>query len=122
VSADLLRRAAAKLREQAESATAGPWAADEDGEVFQANGEEEPWVGNGAIKTAGNAPYFALMHPPVALAVADVLLHAAQRFEQAHGECLADGWDHAGHPSCPNRPKDIDRAIALAREILRESS
>ena len=73
---DLLRQAAAKLRDHAEVATPGPWTAV--GESLQAP------VGSALEVTGYNARYFALMHPPVALALANLLDEIA-----AHNEATA---------------------------------
>jgi hypothetical protein len=110
MSADLLRRAAAKLREHAEAATPGPWNADPS-EIY---GETiATWVAeslNGNLPDAGeaNSRYIALMHPPVALALADLLDYSARWFEAAE----KDGYEYDEGEALP--------IIALARAVLRE--
>lgn len=111
MSADLLRRAAVKLREHAEAATRGPWlrAADHDvargqyhdNEVGFWDGpyaEQVTSTGDGDEATA-DAAYIALMHPPVALALAD--------------------WLEAVTASGCN-PVQMHKALVVARAILRE--
>lgn len=123
MSADLLRRAAKVLREAAEGATPGPW---EHVDYQGGPHLEVTYMGCGSIITMGEgvvggniaAPdgdlyprsgyspfedmrYIALMHPPVALALADVLdFHAAAL----------------------NGMEAISVADTLARAILREVS
>lgn len=92
--ADLLRRAAAKLREHAEKAWPGAWFSDED-TVYTVDGVR--WVAD-CSAAANAANHIALMHPPVALA-------------------LADWLDAEAHLYAPNVA-----AFALARAILREPS
>jgi len=99
MSADILRRAAAKLREHATAATPGPWehvgwiVGAPEPTTFSGCGQVITWaegVEAGDIcapsgdlyPRSGYSPredmaYVALMHPPVALAVADVLEAAA---------------------------------------------
>jgi hypothetical protein len=106
MSADLLRRAAAKLREHAEAATPGPWKKD-SGEIY---GPYGVWIGetlrvddpNG---TEADSDYIALLHPPVALALADLLETAAGYAEVKphYGDWPLLNW-----------------ATAVARAILRE--
>lgn len=113
MSADLLRRAAAKLREGVRAASDGPWTAScvwsPDSHVTSAvyshayltgtpSSEIVPSVrkGKGGIKKAGDANYFALMHPPVALA-------------------LAEWLDREAH--CPPYNPAV---FAVARAVLRE--
>lgn len=134
MSADLLRRAAAKLREQATIATTStpeePWTAyrrdDVDRHVvavelrWRDEGDEMP----GGYKVADmslpapaegwplgqavvDSQYIALMHPPVALALADVLDHLAVAIDGTVGDAAA---------------ADIfGRELTLARAILREA-
>jgi hypothetical protein len=73
--ADLLRRAAEALRTHAQAATAGPWNAD-PAEIY--GDTIATWVAeslNGSLPDAGaaNSRFIALMHPGVALALADLL-------------------------------------------------
>ena len=94
MSADLLRRAAALMRERAKAARAGRWFADtEDGTA----GVRSPWrfgaqdvaVCDGSLPegNAINAEHIASWHPAVALAVADLLDTAADHFDPG-GEFL----------------------------------
>jgi len=79
-AADLLRRAAGKLRDTAAVTTFGTegWAVDlKDSEVTTADGGM--MIADTRELTDGrpDASYIALMHPPVALALADLLDRAA---------------------------------------------
>ena len=84
MSADLLREAAAKMRERAEAATPGPWRVGAEGSegsrVNPATGdkrEDSHWIAsvNGRVQPEDgyNAAHIASWHPAVALAVADWL-------------------------------------------------
>jgi len=97
-SADLLRRAAAKLREHAEAADWGPWEVGpsfgaRDSRVYVRPVGGFDWIGATRIddeptkvmacqvsnmpRFRENAAYIALMHPPVALALAEWLAFVA---------------------------------------------
>lgn len=111
MSAELLRRAAKELREHAQAAIPGPWEAD-GSEIQQPYGAE--WVAESLRVSDGygiddvgdaNASYIALMHPPVALALADLL----------------DGCAAAEDPDVPLMPVD-HKLLALARALLREEA
>lgn len=132
MSADLLLRAAAKLREGVRAASDGPWTAScvwspdshATSAVYSlayptgtASSEIVPSVrkGKGGIKKAGDANYFALMHPPVALALADWLDIAAKSIE---ARIIAE--THVGVPDGTIKTSDEDAAIAVARAVLRE--
>lgn len=108
MSADLLRRAAAKLREHAEEATDGPWFAAPNRSVSA--GKElvvASVAGRELWPSVDDALYIAQMHPPVALALAELLdRHAGQLVGLRPGAALSDEV----------------AAMALAREILREPS
>lgn len=117
MSVELLRGAAAKLREHAEAAQAGPWMTGETAphlvnEVVY--GQSTGWPGhitqacNVEYADGGmpNARYIALMHPPVALALADVLDGTAEEFD--------------GVPSPELAAQMYAADIVLARAILRE--
>ena len=113
MSADILRRAAAVLRERAEAATPGPWEAME----HDSNPGDEGVCLLGAAATVtgshmigyfhvlsqaeqeANGAYAATMHPGVGLAIADWLQLEADRL----------GWleNHA-----------TPQAVVLARLIL----
>lgn len=123
MSADLLRRAATALREHAEAATPGPWEhADHGlhgtymgcGEVFTM--DPDLMGGNIAAPSgdlyprSGYSPrddmaYIALMSPPVALALAELLDEVVMVQE--------------GHHLDDHTPRYAD---ALARAILRKAS
>ena len=107
MSADLLRRAAALMRDRAEAATPGPWRHDEmqatrrDGHYFAVNdGSTELLIDRG-FDAGPNGAHAASWHPAVALAVADWL------------ECQADTTCDCG----------LDEgALAAARAYLGEAS
>ena len=129
MSADRLREAAAVLRERAEAATPGPWEAD-GGEISQHWSRPEPWqpVASGEVACMAycyggsargidrdeDAAYIAMMHPPVALALAD-WLDVAGADEWAHGpHCLTPCYDCDDDPRAPH----IRSALAVADAIL----
>jgi hypothetical protein len=78
MSAELLREAAALMRERAEAATAGPWECVL-GEISAGNAADYTDVAVAVIGPKGddrqddNAEHIASWHPAVALAVADWL-------------------------------------------------
>jgi hypothetical protein len=81
MSAELLRRAAAKMRERAEAVTPGPWSEVADGELMGcfavvAGGENQFTIAPAVIPM--NAEHIASWHPAVALAVADWLDRCAE--------------------------------------------
>ncbi len=122
MSAELLRRAATKLREHARAAAAAdppPWnlvwdnqdlrlLSNDGGEITQWTYGVRPWVPADRDEADRRAPdYMLLMHPPVAIALADVLEHLAGTVEGTVGDAAA---------------ADIfAREMTLAREILREA-
>jgi len=124
MSADLLRRAAQTLRQHAEGATAGPWNASAvdspDAVVTSAvysfahptGTPESEVVGaskkarGGGIRTGRDARYIALVHPPVALALATCMEQAAWM-----GEKDSDLLHRVAMPEL----------VDIARAILRES-
>lgn len=86
MSAETLRKAAEKLREEANAATPGPW----DANMHSADmGGRHGWSLRGprnlgpnaavlnARMVSGNAHYIATMHPGVGLALADTLDHVS---------------------------------------------
>jgi hypothetical protein len=107
MTADLLRRAAAKLREHAAATTFGAegWVVDlKDSEVTTNDGG---MMIADTMELAGGRPdasYIALMHPPVALALAD---------------WLDDAADRTGIPEYPSYGLP-EKAMAVARAVLRE--
>lgn len=112
MSADLLRRAAKVLREHADNdLTTGPWGAAHHTPT------DEHWVrgmfgatvavcGEGYTVAPRDAAYIALMHPPVALALADWLEVQAEYVEEAQ----------------PGTAGPQHHAFAVARTILREDA
>jgi hypothetical protein len=121
MSADLLRRAAAELRTRAEAATPGPWAVDRDriGMWFTLNSRANFEYSHQAQIVDVHTPdeswpdfnYMAMMHPPVALALAETLDQAAEAW-------AIDGAEPVRNPRDRSM---VFLAAALAREILRES-
>lgn len=106
MSADLLRRAAKELRELGEAATPGPWAREWAFSTHFVVPEHADTVAAGNVarlkrRQRADADFIALMHPPVALALAELL------------ETLAT------MPEISNR-FDLIAAESLARAILRE--
>jgi hypothetical protein len=110
MSAALLRRAAKVLRERAEGATDGPWtAATDDPEMCAVDAPSgralvDVLLGDSDDRDEhpqadADAAYIALMHPPVAIALADWL--------QAETP-----WVDGGHVPV--------MALRVARAILRE--
>lgn len=109
MSAELLRRAAKVLREHAGYATAGPWeyvegemdeaisGSSADGLVYSHYGDDA-----GVPLAQYDGSYIVLMHPPVALALADLL--------EAHIPLFAGLLD----------PAPDHEVFAVARAILRE--
>ncbi len=97
MSTDLLRRAAAALREHAGyRASSPPWVAHPDGLVWGTH------VGDpvSASTEPEDAEYIALVHPPVALALAGLL------------DSEAEAWEIYGTPRTG--------IVALAQAVLRE--
>lgn len=118
-SADLLRRAAAQMRERAQGATAGRWielgVLDADrGERWNAVGTErdiEVEVARLEYSPDGscNTAHIASWHPAVALTVADLL------------DAVALVADH--YPPIEVRPNSVaNYALAVARAYLGEES
>lgn len=110
MSVDLLRRAAAKLRDIAYSCEPGTWSLDEPGKGhawINLPGYRHAWGMHGFVD---ECRYVALMHPPVALALAEVL----------------EGWAGAADATEKHLgylPEDyLTSEFALARAILREES
>jgi hypothetical protein len=118
-----LRRAAAKLREQAQAARDAdvfvedvPWTVEEDDDdeatlYLVADRPSVPtttYIAEGFLSRA-HADFAALMHPPVALALADWLDAASEEAKTA--EALGIGHLPSVFP-----------AFAVARAILREES
>ncbi len=102
MSADLLRRAAAKLREHASTPmlTPGPWVCLDRGDrIVHLDGDDYEYVVDEPVSNSANAELIALMDPIVVLAVAEWLDATA-----------------ASGPIVCNRA----HAVAVARAVLRE--
>jgi hypothetical protein len=111
VSADLLRRAAVKLREHANAANfPDGWAVNlADSEVTTADGG---MMIADTMELTGSRPdasYIALMHPPVALALAAALDGAATDADYAEA-----------FPRSEMAIEDGSNLVAVARAVLRE--
>src|SRR6185295_1666780 len=99
MSSDLLRRAATKLRETAEATSPPPWSSDPDASWYECGADhryvrtesDQHWsavaltglVDDPHPRSARDAAYIALMHPPVALALAVWLEHEARSVADA---------------------------------------
>jgi len=132
MSADLLRRAAAKLREHAEAATPGPWrvesaenwdntitysvlgVTDDHGVTpvpFRTTTEDAGYHS----QAEADVDFATLMHPPMALALAELL-----DLEVKHWDACRLGEMTAGaEPGILTGARE-DAVHALARAILRE--
>ena len=106
MSADRLREAAALLRERAGAAPGGPWVYSETGNIVDGptgvevrSHETGRPVMTGAYDSHDGyaAAYIAMMQPPVAMALADWLDHAAEASD--YGEV------------CPGDPLAVTDAI-----------
>lgn len=129
MSDDLLRRAAAKLREHAEKASVSAWAEPERDDN---PGDEGWWIHNGrqgmseyavavtplySPRAEADARFIALMCPPVALALADLL------DEHARGvDARIQAERHVGVPEGTIQDHEERFGLTLARAILREPS
>jgi hypothetical protein len=86
MSADVLRKAAALMRERAEAATPGGprWEIGPDEMHGPSQSIIYPADSDSAVAFAGadDAPHIASWHPAVALAAADLLDYIADRHEQ----------------------------------------
>jgi len=118
MSADLLRRAAAKIRETAQAATPGPWVVDHDADAQIAFPGRQSHKENvlpevvsyqgidGGISSASNVDHIALWSPDVAELVARVL-------DESAGWC--EMYDDPGEAE-----RVLHAEFALARRILGE--
>lgn len=113
MTADLLRRAAAKLREHASAASASPWVAEADGLVWPPR-IGDPVSGSTEVE---DAEYIARMHPPVALALAELLDHLADDVSDAGDRTEPGGLVRNEYGSIRF---DWTAAAKLARAVLRE--
>ncbi len=120
-NADLLRRAAANLREHAEAATSGPWNAYARAYphiVCQGGEGQDDMVSfNLAGRPVEDSQYAALVHPPVALALADLLEHIGDDVSDADDRVEPGGLVRNEYGSIRF---DWTAAVKLARAILRE--
>jgi hypothetical protein len=95
VNADLLRRAAALMRERAEAATPGEWAAYRSGSVAaRVPGQRIAETVANTFPTGNgpkhNAAHIASWHPAVALAVADWLDEVGENLSDGIGASVTD--------------------------------
>lgn len=110
MSAQRLREAATKLREAAEAATPGPWRSGKSGDIDA--GQFDTVIGRGPVECMAycyggsstiegdrldeDRAYIALMAPPVALALADLLEEVAAWREEGLGLIpegnVGDAW------------------------------
>lgn len=92
---ELLLRAAETLRTHAEAATLGPWESLDGGDRLIAyrpdQADEFDYVVDEPISNEHNAAYIALMHPPVALAFADLLDGVANYIDDTPGASVGPG-------------------------------
>lgn len=107
MSAETLREAAKVLRERAEAATPGPWAADQRGGVTGRFAGMTEVISESTDQS--HADFIATMHPGVALALADVFERVANRADQIEGTMASPkiaasviagsvpGWDEASY-------------------------
>jgi hypothetical protein len=107
MSAEVLREAAALMRERAEYATTGPWTTPEPEDEYwgprDVVGPGEPGFRYLICERAGNdAEHIASWHPAVALAVADWLERCVR--------LLADGRSCYG--------PEVESALAVANAYL----
>lgn len=124
-SADLLRRAAAVLRENAEAATSGPWTREWAFDTHFVVPGSAATVADGNVSRLkrhqrADAEYIALVHPPVALALAELLEHIADDISDEGGRPVKGVMvehDGLGMPRF-----DWTAAVALARAVLREEA
>lgn len=120
MSADILRRAAALMRERATNARAGVWTAlpsvlEPDTTLVLAEWEHDrrrvaTTSGSLPQGNAANAEHIASWHPAVALRAADALEQSAKVLIEAHGTPLAMAMTALTEP-----------LVDLARAYLGES-
>lgn len=124
MSADLLRRAAAKIRETAQVATPGPWEATA---VIHPNNDR---VGIGYVQSLTGWPahalrsqdveHIALRHPGIASAVADILEERARWYD-----AVLEGQICVGHSpefAHSEAKRQVAESLILARLILKEEA
>ena len=128
MSADLLRRAAAKLREHAEAAPEGPWVSLDNGDRLIALRPDSTfdkgfrYLVDEPIADSSTAEYFALMHPPVALALAAWLEQEARHAADAVAAWSRDTSYIDAHLGGVEAHTEAMYALPfqVARAILRE--
>lgn len=113
MSADLLRRAAAMLRETAAPATPGPWVSLDKGDriIHSAEPFDYEYVVDEPMSNEHNAAWIALMHPGLAEPLAAWLDFAAEYWRP---EALAMKY--------PIRHDLQHRTLEIARAILGEAA
>lgn len=126
MSAEILRRAAALMRERAEAAMPGPWV--RSGSSIETDhscslshdcwpvadtysGRKPDGSQQSPSRLRDDAEHIASWHPAVAIAVADWL--------DVHAGDLASSGGHL--PSCDS-PGDVEHALAVARAYLGEEA
>lgn len=119
---DLLRRAAAKLREHAEAASAqgSAWRlspnTNNDGHetlVFADADQRHAGIAD-VIAGSGAGPYVALLHPPVALHLVVLFERSAAAMDGTNDRKRAGRLTEA-------HLADLMEVVRLAREVLRET-
>ncbi len=105
MNADLLRRAATRLRENAAKASKAPWVAAGDGLVWP-DCMGDPACGAAELE---NAYYVEMMHPPVALALA--------RLFDVHATLLNVDREAGDHFTAVFAAEEL---ASVARAVLRE--
>jgi len=113
---DILRRAAARMRELAEAArTSGRWESESDDggdDIWATDNDGQPHLI--AIRAAAaDAAHIAAWDPTVALAVADWLESHTELVVEEHTDCGLE---------CTVYDAETDPALAVARAFLRESA
>lgn len=136
--ADVLRQAVALIRETVAKATPGPWVNLDNGDrIIRAlpagtdvleledsgSARIEYVVDEPLIANPANGAHIVLMHPGVALAVAEMLEQVADDMDDATAcelECAADRWVvHAMPYDVGSERADWTTALATARAILK---
>lgn len=137
MSADLLRRAATRLRESALAAPSGPWKVVYFGDrgypqrvvddrarliaqTYEGADTEAP-----VRPPAATPDFIALVHPPVALALAELLDHVSddygdERAEEKDFPHVSGSTYKAVVDSYGGQRWDWTAALAVARAVLRE--
>lgn len=125
--AELLRRAAQKLREHAERATAGPWVSERAFSTWFVTPDYADTTASGNVSRLKStqrrdAEYIALMHPPVALALAEWLDSVYRDLITSHLPIWSGitGMDEAAIDAHMSGSEIFGPAFAVARAILRE--